>query len=83
MARTHETTGLGKIASFVPVNFIVMCLIGVTMRDGKDIEKMERVVDFCQKVVNGEHEDSEDCWCCPEVEEYDNGNKLIIHNDAN
>jgi hypothetical protein len=30
-----------------------------------------------------EHEESENCWCCPTVEEYTNGNKVIIHNEPN
>ena len=25
--------------------------------------------------------DSEECWCNPKIEEYPNGNKLIIHNE--
>ena len=33
-------------------------------------------------IVDGEHNtNSECCWCGPEIEIMDNGNKVIIHND--
>ena len=28
-----------------------------------------------------EHIYSDKCWCNPEVETFENGNKIIIHND--
>ena len=35
------------------------------------------------KVVGIEHDtDSEDCWCCPTIEEHEGGN-VIIHNRPN
>ena len=31
-----------------------------------------------------EHEtDEEDCWCDPEIERMDNGNRLVKHRDVN
>jgi len=36
-----------------------------------------------EKIKELEHEESEDCWCCPTVEEFENGNKVIIHNEPN
>jgi len=66
------------------VHFLVILIFkGIIMSKNKEIKKMERVLDFCKKVATVEHEDSEKCWCDPQIEKFENGNKVIIHNDFN
>lgn len=33
------------------------------------------------EVNNSCHEYSTECWCCPDVEEFEDGSLLVIHRD--
>lgn len=37
----------------------------------------------CSEFKLAHDTDSEYCWCEPEIIEYDNGNKVIIHREEN
>ena len=44
---------------------------------GCDDERWFYDIQKCRKC---KHETTENCWCSPHVEVFENGNKVIIHN---
>jgi len=51
--------------------------------EGVTKETTKEVNFYVDTLCQNEHLESENCWCCPTVEEYENGNKVIIHNEPN
>lgn len=59
-------------------------LIYQVQRKFKDESRHETAKRYINNQENQiTHEESEKCWCEPVVEEYENGNKLVIHNEEN
>jgi len=45
-------------------------------------ELKSRYKKFDKEINEREHDDSEDCWCCPTIVQYEHGN-VIVHNRPN